>query len=148
MKERINAANEQIGAAYQGWFVWHHTLLSFPESAAFDRECNATDRARKNVPRSEPRIDMNGHVEHPDHPITAGVSDFDLSGERFALPPCAAHSTVLLTHATTFHLWCGAASSAARACLRLQSGHDATKWTNPNFRTIFQHGIECSARHR
>ena len=74
MDERINAAIDQIGTTDQGWFVWHHALLSFPDSPAYDRVCNSTDRTLKREGRFEPRIDMNVHVEHPRasrHPSTA-----------------------------------------------------------------------------
>ena len=98
MDQRISEAIERIGSTGQGWFVWHHALLSFPESPAFDRVCNSVDRTLKKPGRFTPRIDMNVHVEHPDHPVTAGVDDFAISGEGFLLPACGPDSTVLLTH--------------------------------------------------
>ena len=118
MKERIDAANRQIGATGQGWFVWHHALLSFPESPAFDRVCNAVDRTLKKPGRFTPRVDMNVRVEHPDHPVTAGVGDFAISGEGFALPACGPDSTVLLTHDHPGNIsrWRGATTWTARAC--------------------------------
>ena len=128
MKEHIDAANRRIGATEQGWFVWHHALLSFPDSPAFDRVCNSTDRTLKKPGRFTPRIDMNVRVEHPDHPVTAGVGDFAISGEGFALPACGPQSTVLLTHDHAGNIpslaWC---SSTARACC---AGSRAT--TPPN----------------
>ena len=93
MQERIDTVNRQIGTTGQGWFVWHHALLSFPESPAFDRVCNSTDRTLKKPGRFTPRIDMNVHVEDPDHPVTAGVDAFAISGEGFLLPACGPEST-------------------------------------------------------
>ena len=150
MQERIDAANRQIGSTGQGWFVWHHALLSFPESPAFDRVCNSADRTLKKPGRFMPRIDMNVHVEHPDHPVTAGVGDFAISGEGFALPACGPQSTVLLTHDHAGNIpslaWCHELDRSRVLCW--QSGHDASEWTNPSFKQIFQQGIEWLARRR
>ena len=150
MAERIDAANRQIGATGQGWFVWHHALLSFPESPAFDRVCNSVDRTLKKPDRFTPRIDMNVHVEHPDHPVTAGVGDFAISGEGFALPACGPRSTVLLTHDHPGNIsslaWCHELEQSRVLCW--QSGHDASEWTHPSFKRIFQQGIEWLARRR
>lgn len=150
MDERIGAAIEQIGSTDQGWFVWHHALLSFPDSPAYDRVCNSTDRTLKKVKRFEPRVDMNVHVEHPEHPITRGVSDFAISGEGFLLPPCGPGSTVLLTHDHDRNIptlaWCHELQHSRVLCW--QSGHDAGEWTNPGFRQVFRQGIEWLARRR
>lgn len=150
MDDRIGAAIERIGTTGQGWFVWHHALLSFPDDPAYDRVCNSTDRTLKKPGRFEPLIDMNVHVEHPEHPITQGVCDFAISGEGFALPPCGADSTVLLTHDHDRNIptlaWCHELQRSRVLCW--QSGHDAGEWTNPAFRQVFQQGIEWLARRR
>ena len=93
---------------------------------------------------------MNVHVEQSDHPITRGVSDFALSGEGFALPPCGPDSTVLLTHDHGRNIpslaWCHELQRSRVLCW--QSGHDASEWTHPSFRRIFPQGIEWLARRR
>lgn len=150
MDQRINAALGQIGTTDQGWFVWHHALLSFPDNPDYDRLCNTVDRTLKVPGRFEPRIDMNVHVEQPDHPVTRGVSDFAISGEGFLLPPCGGGSTLLLTHDHPRNIpslaWCHEPRRSRVLCW--QSGHDASEWTNPAFRQIFQQGIEWLARRR
>ena len=150
MQERIDTVNRQIGSTGQGWFVWHHALLSFPESPAFDRVCNSTDRTLKKPGRFTPRIDMNVHIVDPDHPVTAGVDDFAISGEGFLLPPCGPESTVLLTHDHAGNIpslaWCHELDRSRVLCW--QSGHDATEWTNPSFRKVFQQGMEWLAGRR
>ena len=150
MDRRINEAIAQIGGTGQGWFVWHHALLSFPDSPAYDRVCDSTDRTLKKPGRFQPRIAMNVHVEQPAHPVTHGVADFSISGEGFLLPSCGNGSTVLLTHDHDANIatlaWCHELQRSRVLCW--QSGHDASEWTNPGFRQIFQQGIEWLARRR
>ena len=123
---------------------------SFPDSPAYDRVCNSKDRTLKKPGRFQPRIDMNVHVESPEHPVTRGVADFAISGEGFLLPSCGADSTVLLTHDHDANIaslaWCHELRRSRVLCW--QSGHDASEWTNPGFRQIFQQGIEWLARRR
>ena len=149
MDKKIHDAIEGIGTTSQGYFVWHHALLSFPDNPTYDRICNEEDRTTTNG-RWEPRIDLNIHVEHPDHPVTRGVKDFSLSGEGFIMPDCGAGSEVLLTQDHPRNVrtlaWCHDYRKSRVLCW--QSGHDAVEWTDPSFRKIFQQGIEWLARRR
>lgn len=149
MDGKINAALERIGETSQGYFVWHHALLSFPDNPTYDRICNQEDRTTVDG-RWEPTIDLNIHIENPDNPITQGVEDFALTGEGFVLQPCGDDSEVLLTQDHPRNVrtlaWCHDYCSSRVLCW--QSGHDAREWTNPSFRRIFQQGIEWLARRR
>ena len=82
--------------------------------------------------------------------VTAGVGDFAISGEGFLLPACGSDSTVLLTHDHAGNIpslaWCHELDRSRVLCW--QSGHDASEWTNPSFRRIFQQGMEWLARRR
>ena len=147
--DHIKDAIERIGETSQGYFVWHHALLSFPDNPTYDRICNQDDRTVKNG-RFEQLVDLNIHVEDPNHPITKDVEDFSLSGEGFVLPRCGAGSRVLLTHDHPRNVetlaWCHDYRDARVLCW--QSGHDAGEWTDSSFRTVFQQGIEWLARRR
>ena len=149
MDDKINDAIGRIGATSQGYFVWHHALLSFPDNPTYDRICNQIDRTTTDG-RWETRIDMNVQVEAPDHPVTHGVPDFAISGEGFVLEPCGGDSLVLLTQDHPRNVrtlaWCHDYRDSRVLCW--QSGHDAGEWTNPNFHRIFQQGVEWLARRR
>lgn len=149
MDEKINNSIERIGETSQGYFIWHHALLSFPDNPAYDRVCNQEDRTTVDG-RWEPRIDMNVHVESPDNPVTEGVGDFAISGEGFVLPACGEDSQVLLTqdHPRNVPTLAWSHDYRNSRVLCWQSGHDAEEWTQPSFVQIFQQGIEWLARRR
>ncbi|MBT3274429.1 MAG: hypothetical protein HN368_14825 [Spirochaetales bacterium] len=147
MDDKINTAIERIGDTSQGYFIWHHALLSFPENTTYDRICNQKDRTLDNS-GWEPRIDINISVDKPDHPVTRGVKNFALSGEGFVMEPCGENSVVLLSQDHPRNVptlaWCHDYRGSRVLCW--QSGHDAGEWTDHSFQQIFQQGIEWLAR--
>ena len=87
------------------------------------------------------------HVADPTHPITQGVTDWEIVDEVYTLPDGGRRRTVLLTtdhpHSTPIP-GVDAAHRAARVFC-YQSGHDRRVYEDPGFRTVLERGIRWAA---
>ena len=146
-------ALEELAGTGQGIIVLHHAINAFPQWA-FWSELVGKDRTVD--PRQyDPRTLSFGetlHIEIADagHPITSGLSAFDLYGETWGPLPLFPDSTcrILLT---TDHpkmvmkamAWTHQFRNARVFCL--QPGHNNDCFADPNFRTVLSRGIQWAA---
>ncbi|HAK52359.1 MAG TPA: hypothetical protein DCM54_10735 [Gammaproteobacteria bacterium] len=135
-------------------FILHHALFNWREDARWGEIMGlSSERTLRQVDYGGP---MNGiwFGEFPvkvntDHPASAGLSDFEIDDETYALPDCDEDCDVLLTteHESSMRTlaWTRMEGDSRIFCMQL--GHDPKSWHNPAFRTLIQNGLKwCSDR--
>ena len=87
-------------------------------------------------------------VANADHPITQGISDWDMTDETYTMRNAGPDSEVLLTAKHPKSMNTIAWTRSFRNCrvFCFQSGHDNETWVEPNFREVLRRGILWSAR--
>jgi len=148
-------ALEEIGKTKQGIVILHHGIYAFPQWA-FWSELVGIPHAERTYSFSEVlktiSLGEKLHIEvaDPDHPITRGLSDWDMYGETWGFggtklgPDC---HTLLVTHHPKMRLeamaWTRQFKRARVFCL--QPGHNNDSYADPNFRTMLSRGIQWAA---
>jgi len=93
-------------------------------------------------------VDLTVRIADRNHPITRGLSDFDIHDESYKGLWFARDNHVLLTtdHETSDKTigWVRPNYGKARVCF-FQGGHDSKAYANPNFREIVVRAIRWSA---
>ena len=93
-------------------------------------------------------VDLTVRIADRNHPITRGLSDFDIHDESYKGLWFARDNHVLLTtdHETSDKSigWVRPNYGKARVCF-FQGGHDSKAYANPNFREIVVRAIRWSA---
>ena len=85
-----------------------------------------------------------------DHPLSAGLADFEIEDETYAVRDCEDDCDVLLTtdrpNSMRTIAWTRMEGDSRIFCLQL--GHDPQTWSHPAFRTVVQNGLQwCGGRH-
>jgi type 1 glutamine amidotransferase len=88
-------------------------------------------------------------IAHPEHPITAGLSAWEMVDETYVMAEPDADNDILLTvdhpRSTVAIAWSRTFRQAPVFCF--QSGHDNKTYANPHFRRIVERGIQwCAGR--
>jgi len=129
----------QLGQTGQGILVMHHALLAFPQWPMWSALCGLQDRSFG----YDPDQTVNVHVADPSHPITRGLSDWQMIDETYAMADAGPGSDVLLTtdHPKSMRTlaWTRRFGNARVFCLAL--GHDAQAYGNPSFRAVVGQAI-------
>ncbi|MBI5091916.1 MAG: ThuA domain-containing protein [Candidatus Hydrogenedentes bacterium] len=138
-------AMEQLGQSNQGVFVLHHAIVAFPDWPLFDELVGIENRRTDAFTEQSVRV----HVSNPDHPITRGLTDWDMVDEVYLMPDAGAANNVLLTtdypKSMKTLAWTRQYKESRVFCL--QSGHDTHTFTNANFREVVSRGIAwCGGR--
>ena len=93
-------------------------------------------------------VDLTVRIADRNHPITSGLSDFDIHDETYKGLWFTKDNHVLLTtdHETSDKTigWVRPNYGKARVCV-FQGGHDSKAYANPNFREIVVRAIRWSA---
>ena len=84
-----------------------------------------------------------------DHPLSAGLADFEIEDETYAVRDCEADCDVLLTtdrpNAMRTLAW--TRMEGKSRIFGLQLGHDPRAWNHSAFRTVVRNGLEwCGGR--
>lgn len=138
-------ALEQLGVSGQGIMILHHALLAYKQWAWWTDLVGVEDRSFGYYMNQQ----MHVHIEKPDHPILAGLSDFDLTDETYTMGNAEDEkgNTVLLTvdHPNSMRTlaWTRQHCNARVFCW--QSGHDGTAFSNPAFNQIMHNAIRWLA---
>jgi|LSQX01.1.fsa_nt_gb type 1 glutamine amidotransferase len=134
------ASLEAIAKRGQGIVVLHHAVLAFPEWDMWTDVTGIPDR--KNYQYAFGRT-VRSHIEHPGHPITRGLEDWDLVDETYDTADPGEGSDILLSTPCTESLgviaWTRHYRNAKVFCY--QSGHDRAAYEDPHFRTVLARGI-------
>src|SRR5579871_634161 len=139
MEQGVRPALEQLGIREQGIFVLHHALLAFPEWQLWSDLCGIQNRRFG----FHPRQTLSIAVAAPDHPVTKGLTSWEMQDETYTMDDADADSEILLTtqHPLSMHTIAWTRQYRRARVLCLQSGHDNLTYGNPYFRAIVARGI-------
>jgi type 1 glutamine amidotransferase len=141
--KRVQAAMERLGETEQGILVFHHALLAFPDWAPWTELVGIEDRSFGYDHGQFLHID----IANRDHPITDGLSAWDMVDETYSMNSPGPDSEALLTtdHPKSMKTlaWTRQYKNAPVFCLQL--GHDDEAYRNDNLRRVLQRGIRWLA---
>ncbi len=128
----------------QGIVILHHAILAFPKWGAYSDMCGIADRRFGYYPRQT----FDVHIANTTHPITAGMTDWEMGDETYTMDSTGEDSDILLTvkHPNSMEVlgWTREYRNSRIFCL--QSGHDDVTFSNPNFREVLKRGIQWTGR--
>jgi type 1 glutamine amidotransferase len=138
------AAIERAVRQGQGIVILHHALLAWEKWDLWNALIGFDNRNF----RYKEGLELAVQVADQTHPITDGMSDFDIIDEGYVLHgDYDGQGTVLLAvdheDAMSQVAWARKHDGCRVFCLAL--GHDNQAWTNPAFRNVLRNGITWSA---
>lgn len=142
--QETKTALELIGESEQGIFILHHAILAFPQWQFWSDLVGIQDR------RFGWHMDHSFLIQVADgqHPITRGLSAWQMLDETYTMRDPAPDSDILLItddpKSMNAIAWTRSHKNARVFCF--QSGHDHEAFANPNFRKIISRGIHWTAR--
>jgi len=143
-ESRTRQAMEQLGVTEQGVVLLHHGILAFPQWDVWAKLAGIPDRGLSAYAHGR-RLRI--HVAAADHPITAGLRDWEMIDETYDMASAGDDNEILLTtdHPECMRTlaWTRTFGKARVFCL--QSGHDDQTFVDPNFREVLRRGILWSA---
>lgn len=125
-----------------GLVVLHHACLAYEGWPEFTRIIGTTCAVGAKV-----GIRYKVHLVDPQHPITKGLRDYEITDETFSGLRIDPQNHVLLATAepsSSKAIGWTRAYRKARVCY-LQHGHDQTAYANPAFRTLVHRAIAWTA---
>jgi hypothetical protein len=136
-------ALERLGETSQGIVVLHHALLAYPKWPLWSELVGIEDRSFGYHFAQTVRTE----IADPDHPITQGLSPWEMVDETYTMNDAGEGSHVLLTtdHEKSMRTlaWTRQYRNARVFCY--ESGHDTQTYADPNFRTVLARGIRWAA---
>ncbi len=129
----------------QGIVILHHAILAFPEWSAYSEMCGIDERADFDY---SPRETLQVQIADSTHPITEGMTDWEMGDETYIMKSAGDDSSILLTvnHPKSMDVL-GWAREYGNSCIFcLQSGHNDVTYSNPNFREVLRRGITWCAK--
>jgi uncharacterized protein len=140
----MRAALEQLGESDQGIVLIHHALLAFRKWPFWGDLVGIEQRGFGYHPNEHVPV----HVADPEHPITQGLSDWEIVDETYTVDEPGPDNHVLLTtdHPKSMRTlaWTRTFKQARIFCY--ESGHDARAYENPTYQTVLARGIAWVAR--
>jgi type 1 glutamine amidotransferase len=129
----------------QGLVILHHAILAFPEWDAYSDMCGIDARTDFGY---FPKQTLQVQVTDPNHPITEGLTDWEMGDETYTMKSAGEDSTILLTadHPNSMDVLGWAREYGNSRIFCLQSGHDNVTYSNPNFREVLRRGIQWCAK--
>ena len=128
----------------QGIVILHHAILAFPDWEEYSNMCGIDNRAEFDY---FPKQTFQVQIADKTHPITEGLTDWNMGDETYTMKSTEQDSTILLTtdHPDSMNVlgWTRAYGNSRIFCL--QSGHDNVTYSNPNFREVLRRGIQWCA---
>jgi type 1 glutamine amidotransferase len=133
-----------------GLVVWHHALADCQDWPEFEKIAGAKfwlkpgQRGGVQVPGSGTGFGkVKMHIADPDHPITKGMSDFEVTDEPYHHQTFCEGIRVLVStdHPQSDKAIAWVHQFGKARVFGYQSGHDAQAWTNDGFRRVMGQGI-------
>ena len=129
----------------KGIVMLHHAILAFPDWEPWVKMVGLEAGSFETFSHDET---MGIQVADCDHPITNGLSDWEMVDETYVMGEPDLDSHMLLT---TNHPKCMKSIGWARQyndtrVFCFQSGHDNQTWIDERFRTVLMRGIQWAAR--
>ena len=138
---------ERFGRAGQGIFMFHHAVVAMQRSPVWDAVCGIQGR------RLEPHHDetVTTHIEDPQHPIVAGLSDWTMLDETYEMreadPADGNHILLTTDHPRSCRTLAWTRNYRGSRCFNYLAGHDGEALGNANVRTVVQRGVQwCAGR--
>ena len=140
----------------KGLVVLHHAIASYQEwpeywkivGARYYLKPMVVDGVEKRRSAFKHDMQFKVHVADPSHPVTRGVSDFDLHDETYKWFDVVPDSHPLLTtdepESNRIIAWTRTYENAR--VVYLQSGHDHFAYENPNYQRLLKQAIRWTAR--
>jgi type 1 glutamine amidotransferase len=140
----------------KGFVVLHHAIASYQEWPEYSKiigghyylEKTTADGVEKARSTYKHGMHFKIHVVDPNHPVTRGVSDFEIHDEVYNLFDVAKDVHPLLTtdepESNKVIGW--AKTYGPARVVYLQSGHDHFAYENPNYQQILRQAIRWTAR--
>jgi type 1 glutamine amidotransferase len=142
--ERTRAVLEKLGESDQGIVVLHHALLDHEEWDLWSDIVGIKDRSIRDAAHG---VSLPMTVVNTEHPITKGMSDFEIIDETYLMDDPGEGSDILLTTEHDVSMknvaWARQFRNARVFCY--QSGHDNQTYVDPNFRKVLESGIHWVA---
>jgi len=138
-------AFEQLGEPNQGIFVMHHAIVAFPDWPLFDEVVGIKERRTDAFTEQTVHV----HVANPNHPITQGLTDWDMVDEVYVMPDAGEGNDILLTaeHPKSMKTLAWTRQYKKSRVFCLQSGHDANAFKNESYRKLVTQAISwCAGR--
>jgi hypothetical protein len=147
----IRAGLERLGEGNQGIFVLHHALHAFRfqneggSDPAWCRVCNVDPD-----PEGKCKVkitDVKTEIAKPDHPITQGLSSWEMRDEVFLWQEPKEDNTILMTtenpDSSRALGWCHQLGDARVFCY--QSGHSGSVFAEQNVQAVMHRGLQWVA---
>jgi type 1 glutamine amidotransferase len=135
----------------KGVLFLHHACWSQPQWPEYGRlvgyvyngDAFEIDGVRHGPSRPHPDQRLRVHVCDPGHPVTVGVSDFDLEDETYTGCWIAPDATPLLTtdYAQSDHVLGFARPVRGARSVFLQPGHGPSAYNNPHYRRLLRNAV-------
>ena len=126
---------------------YRRALLAFPDMQIWSDICDIQNRKLRLCTPPEPICTIVANAEHP---VTAGLDDWEMKDEIYLMDTPTQASQILLktNHPESMPALAWAHRYRNAQVLCYQAGHDARAFTNPNFQALLARGIEWLARRR
>ena len=142
---KMKKALEELGDTEQGILLLHHAILAFPDWQRWSDISGFQDRGEVSGAKGQM---VRYDIENTQHPITQGLSSWEMADEVYIMPDAREGNDVLLTtdHPSSMKTigWTREYGSSRVFCY--QSGHDDQAFSNASFRTVVARGIQWLAR--
>jgi len=131
----------------------HHSLGSYVDWTEYQDivggHANFSKRIVPGTPNATFQHDVSFHVRlaDPDHPITAGLHDFDIVDEtydKFSVKP-EVHSLLTTDQPGSGRIVGWTNAYGGSRVVYIQLGHDHTAYDNPNYRALVERSILWTA---
>ena len=140
----------------KAFVVLHHAIASYQQWPEYSKiigahyylEKTTVDGVEKARSTYQHGLHFKIHVVEPNHPVTRGVSDFEIHDETYNLFDVAKDvQTLLTTDESQSNKVIGWAKTYGPArVVYLQSGHDHFAYENPSYQQILRQAIRWAAR--
>ena len=124
-----------------GHVILHHGILAFKQDPVWDTMVGMTNRTIDGFSHDET---LAIHIENSDHPITQGLSDWEMVDETYDFQDVSADvNEVLLTvdHPKSMSTMAWTRQYEQARVFNDVFGHDDQTWSNEKFRTVLERGI-------
>lgn len=137
-------AIEHLGQTGQGIVILHHALLAYPQWPVWREIVGIADRELSSYQHDE-RLQVC--ISDEMHPITRGLSDWNMVDETYLMANATGDNNILLTvkHERSMETVAWTRQYMTNNVFCLQLGHDHQAWENINFKEVLRRGIEWSS---
>ena len=144
----IIPALKTLGTTRQGIFFLHHAILAYWDWGFLSSIVGIRNR---HVDETHDDLSMLVEVVDPFHPITAGLTQWEIVDEGYVMDEPDAEGNVVLLRVDHPKSMRAIAWTRQFLCSRvfcLELGHDRAAWMNPNFKLVVERGIHwCAGAH-